>query len=975
MSRPLSCPTFVGRSEELAVLRAAWASGSGALVVVEGEAGIGKTRLVEAFAGAAAEQGARVLRGCCLPLSEDLPYAPMLEILHQLGENAAPAWPGRRDQFFRYVADTLASSATSGAAGELAGSVTGELAGGQASGKASVQASTLVVIEDLHWADTSTRDLLVFLSRALQHAAVLLVATVRSDELTAGGPLLAMLTELTRGRRAVRLRLRPFGRGEVAEQLTGILGARPPAALARSLYGRAEGNPFFVEELLAADPEGRTVPPTVSEIVLARLSGLSRAAGQVVRAAAVIGRAMGHDAVAAACGLPAGRLEAGLREAMTHGLLVATDEGYSFRHSLIHEAVYSAVLPGERTRLHGRIAVALSESVPQALDEAVTAAEIAHHWDAAGRAPEALAASMRAGRAAEALAAPAEAHAQYERALRLWPAVPEAAALAGTDRLALLAGTAEVASLAGRYERAGDLVAEALTLVDEASDPVRAAALLERLGRHRWLAGSPSAAWAAYEEAGRLVAHRPPSPEGAQVLAALSQSLMLRSRDGEAIPCARKAIEMAGAVGCAAAEGHASNTLGTCLCVLGRPQEGLPLLRRAVTIALTLDDAAEIERAFNNLTESLTEVGRHAEALSTTEEAIAHMRRCGIAPAYEPEFHGYAARALTRLGRWDDAEHAAQKALAGLEDAPSSALVKFVHPHVLLLETRRGRLTQAAALLDRLIEEDGGESFTAERAELALAQRRFAEASTAVREGLCVDASHSPALDLTLCALGARAEADAHHDAVINGRRSSREAALAEADRLVRRAEAIVTAIETAGPDLLGHLLLARAERSRLATEPDPAIWAEFATNRTAATDPFLTAYGRFRQAEAVLLRRGPRSKAAPPAREALRLARELGAAPLAADIEELARRAGIALTEPPKPPVSYDRCDFDLTRREREVVALLAQGLSNGQIAQALFISTKTASVHVSAILRKFGVTTRVQAAAVAKESGFAPP
>jgi len=949
MSRPLSCPRLIGRSEELAALRSAVAAaggGAGGFVVVEGEAGIGKTRLVETFAEAAAGEGARVLRGSCLPLAEDLPYAPMLEILHRLGEDRAPTGLGERHRFFRYVADTL----------------TGD------------RVPTVAVVEDLHWADTSTRDLLVFLARALREATVLLVGTVRSDEPSPDAPLPSMLTELYRSGRALRLRLRPLLPGEVAEQLAGILGSAPTTALARRLYERAEGNPFFVEEILAAGPQGEAVPPTVSEMILARLAGLSRSAQQVAAAAAVIGRSMDHALLATVCALPVGKLEAGLREAMSRQLVVTTEEGYAFRHALIREAVYSALLPGERTRLHERAAAALS---------AVPAAEVAHHWDAAGRPREALEASMRAGAAAEALAAPAEAFTHYERVLRLWPRVPGAEEIAGLGRSALLTRTAQVASLAGHDGRAGDLAAEALDAVDRAVDPVQAAALLERLGRYRWLAGSLAAAWSAYDEAGRLVQGGPASAASAKVLAALAQSMMLRARTDDAIGYAREAIATARDVDCAAAEGHASNTLGTCLCGLGRLDEGLSLLRGAVRIALDLDDAAEIERGYNNLVECLTLAGRHVEALAATEEAIAQLRRCGIAPAYEPEFHAYAARALLRLGRWDEAGDAARAALAGLEDAPSGgALVVFVYPDVLSLEIRRGRLTSAAAMLDRLagsVREAGSELFTAElarlTAELALAGHRFEQARAAVREGLGGrgEALHSTTTKLALCALGAQAEADAHTAAIITGHRADRAAAVAEAAWLAERAEAIVGEITeqggTAGADQLGYRLLAQAELSRLGAEADPGIWTRFAADRTEAADPYLTAYGLFRQAEAVLLGRGARSKAAPALRQAYGEARRLGAMPLLGQIEDLAQRAGIEPAEQPVPEPTGPFKDLGLTRREREVMALLGEGLSNGQIAQALFISTKTASVHVSAILRKLGVTTRVQASAIARQ------
>ncbi|MEU5340075.1 AAA family ATPase, partial [Streptomyces sp. NPDC020766] len=354
MPNPLySSPVMVGRSVELAVLDAALHradGGEGRLVVVEGDAGIGKTRLVDSFARAAAERGVRVPVGYCPPLVDDVPYAPILDILRGLDASPTSARIRDRGRFFRRVADLLAGQGT----------------------------TTVAIVEDLHWADGSTRDLLAFLSRVLRKDSVLLVVTVRGDELVPGHPVGALLAELTRDRQVDRLRLLPLTRAEVERQVCELLRERASASLVDDLFGRAEGNPFFTEELLAADGGTGRLPATVSDALHARFARLGPAAGQVLRAASVIGRSSDHLLLAAVARLPDDVLEEALREAVDHFLLVSTSDGYRFRHQLAQEAVLRTVLAGERARLHGRAARTLQDRGPSPADVAPAhAAELA----------------------------------------------------------------------------------------------------------------------------------------------------------------------------------------------------------------------------------------------------------------------------------------------------------------------------------------------------------------------------------------------------------------------------------------------------------------------------------------------------------------------------------------------------------------------------------------------------------------------
>jgi len=350
----------------------------------------------------------------------------------------------------------------------------------------------LLVVEDLHWADRSTRDLLAYLVRNLRHGRLLLVATYRSDELHRRHPLRPFLAELDRGRRVERLELARFGPAEVAAQLAGIQGTPVPAELAARIHARSGGNAFFVEELLAtaAGADGE-LPPSLRDTLLARIELLAEPTQQVLAVAAAAGARVEHELLAEVAGVPEADLLSGLREAVSaHVLLADTDDGsYGFRHALVKEAVYAELLPGERTRLHARFAAALATRDGDG--DPGHAAELAWHWYAAHDLDRALPAAVSAGLAAECAYAFAEAQRQFERALELWERCQEAAADLGMDKAELLARAGEAAANAGAADRAVALVRGALAEVDPAADPLLAGELTERLAFHLRVAGRP----------------------------------------------------------------------------------------------------------------------------------------------------------------------------------------------------------------------------------------------------------------------------------------------------------------------------------------------------------------------------------------------------------------------------------------------------------------------------------------------------
>ena len=442
----VSSPRFVGRRHELTALKAALArsrEGVGSVVLVAGEAGIGKSRLISEIAGHAERHGMAVAVGECLPLGEgELPYAPVVDALRSLAgqvddaELQARVAPSREE-----LAELMPDgSHTSDRVGDLAVGAGSQLRLFEhlvavLTSAARVRALVLVV-EDFQWADRSTRDFLSFLVRAARREPIALIISYRSDELQRHHPFRPFVLELERSDRATRIELGPFAAAELREQVTAILDQSPPHSLIDRLLERSEGNPFFAEELLASSSgTDEPLPSALRDILLARVEAQSDAVRDVLRIAAVAGRTVGHALLAAAADLSEADLNVALRDAVEAYLLASESSiaGYSFRHALVREAIYSDLLAGERRGLHLRLARAISDQSGSVRAKSAVAAELAHHWYAAGELAAALPASVAAGVAAEDLYASSEAWLHYERALR---------AAGSTDRTAHRRATA-----------------------------------------------------------------------------------------------------------------------------------------------------------------------------------------------------------------------------------------------------------------------------------------------------------------------------------------------------------------------------------------------------------------------------------------------------------------------------------------------------------------------------------------------------
>ena len=934
----ISSPRFIGRAGELAELAAGLeraSAGEPAVFLVGGEAGVGKSRLLAELTARAREDGARVLIGGCVPLSGDaVPFLAIPEALRGGGDGLEA---GSALAVFERVMGRLRELEEA--------------------------APLLLAVEDVHWADRSTLDLLAFVMRNLGRERLMIVATFREDELDARPELRAWVSDAARVATG-RLSLGRFDRGELEDLLAGILGGSPPAVLASHVFARSEGNAFMAEELLAAGDSG-AIPETLRDTMLARLDSLGPAARQVVGVAAVCGRRVAPELLDAAWKGPEDELDGALRDAVRRHILVAEEGRYAFRHALLQEAAYGELGLRERTRLHAACAEAL-ERRPE-LASGTVAAELSHHWLRAGDEACALAAAVRAGMEAERAFAVPEALEQYERALALWDRVPDAEARAGTDRAEIMARAAAAAQWRGEFDRAIELLEGALDRIDEASEPLRAALMHERLG---WClfesGGSARAALMELQAALRLVPEEPPTAHRSRLVGRLALAQLYSGRVGDSRRSAEDALAMARAIGARREEAAALFPLGAAMFSGGEPEAGLERMAEARRLALEHGEVENFGRVSVVLTDGLIRQGRHAEALEMATASVAESRRRGTERFLGAVATVNAVLALIALGRWDEAEAMVSEAL---DELPAAGLAAASLGDLrVALDVGRGRFAEAHALLGSepadAPDAEGAVDRADRAAELASWEGRPEDVAGAVESALTLAEADEDRMYLArLAAAAMRLEAD-------RAERARARQAAGEVAAACKRAEAMGAAAAARrgeGPvELAAHLAAIAAERTRAEGTPDPEAWAAAVRAAERWGPVYKVAYARWRWAEALLASRAPRAEAVEALRPAYETARRLGAKPLLAEIEVLARRARIDLTAPvPEPEPEED--EWGLTSREREVLEHVAAGETNRQIAEALFISVKTAGVHVSSILRKLDASTRGEAAAIA--------
>ena len=948
---------LVGRAwalERLTAALAAAGSQHGSTVLVGGEAGIGKSRIAAKLAATAREQGWLVLVGRCFDLiGAGVPYLPVAEAIRSVRGPSAPGNPFDTAGLRRYGDDAQA---------RLFAEVRALL------DTLSAEQPVLLILEDLHWADTSTLDLVAFLAHVVADSRVLIMATYRSDEAPTQ-PLQRLTTGLLRERSAGAVDLGPLTEDEVAALLDSVSDGPVPAGLTGTIFERSEGNPFFAEELYAAAVRGeRDLPRGLRDLLLQRVGRLDARCRMVLRTAAAAGRDVSYALLAAVVPLAEGQLQDALRSAVDRLLLVPDQDAgtYRFRHALLAEAVYGTLLPGEREAMHAQLAEALSAH-PHLTTAGLAASDLAHHWASAGRPAEALAESVRAARGAEALSGRAEALRHAELALTLWPQVADAADVAGTPLVALLDWAAELANLTGNSTRAVELVGRAIDLSDVDAEPTRAASRYERLGSYLLPTGRRERGLAAFRQAVELVPAEPPTAERVRVLAALGNALLLSARYDESRAVCEESLDVAAATGDRCWRHRAADVLAGDLCYLGRLDDGLEMLFAACEPDPDRATPQDMLRPYVYLSDALTLAGRLADAIRIADEGLLTARRLGVARGAGTVLAHNLAEALLGIGDWARADDVLATALR------NGGTFWSHYPHIVSAQLRiwRGEFDRAAEHL-RAGAQAAGEPPTAPtyallRAELAAWQGRLTDAASATDESLRQAESSGNLLHRPLsCALGLRVEADRTRLAIARRDAATVDESRRRGRRLLRDARRSAGPAATLTPDATAWLATAEAEFTGVQGPPDPHLWRAAVAAWEKLDRPYRVAYCQWQHAVALTLAGSTGADATTAARAAHDLATRLGADPIRREVELLALRARLDLIGVQRVSTPHR---LGLTAREDEVLQLLGRGYTNRQIATELTISVKTASVHVSHILRKLGISRRLEAATIAHQ------
>ena len=952
-------PVFIGRDAELALLEHALdvvADGTAGTVLVGAESGAGKSRLISEFAAKARERALVLTGGCVEVEAAGLPYAPVTAVLRKL----------------------VRSRGTGKVAALLPGSLARELAvllpefGEQPSGgdPAMMRARLfeallalfevlaeerplVLVVEDAQWADRSTCDLLTFLVRNMRQAPVLLIVTFRSED-TERAPLRSLTAGLGRMEGVSRIELARLSRGDVAAQLEGILGSVPQPALINAVYQRGGGNPLFTEALVNRD--GSLVsglPWSLRDLILAGVKELPAETQQALRMTAVGGDQVTHALLAAAAKLDDVTLTSALRPAVAAHILITDADGYGFRHQLFREAVLADLLPGERAAAHRGFATAI-EATPSARRDGTAGVQLALHWRGAHEDERALIAAWQAAADAGAAFGYAQRLQMLDQVRELWPKVPGAAGSTGTDYVGILGLAADTARWAGEPERGLVLVADALAELNERDDPERLAAMLNRraaLRRELLLPGELDD----LRDALRLA--RSATTVRARILAQYCWALRRADQNGAAEPYAVELADLASQLGDEERKAEAAMVVAAVAAHKGEDTVSALLSARDAAAKL---GAGHLEVwAYLTLGHVLSDRGSNSEAIRLGRQGVSRARQLGLARQIAAPIAGNLAEALIVAGHWEEALEILDEILS-LDQPPLGR----AHPLLARgqVAVARGDVDSAIATAGEVrslpagIHAEGHYAYPLAQLEIdcRIASGDLTGALASARAVPPPDQASDPTprylWELVGSAMRACAEAKALgvQDAAVAELRSDLEARAAMIPRRTPLHDAYAT--------------LVAAESSRAGGRQDLAGWDAVHAAWERLGQPYQAAYALLNAGRAAIAG-GDRDAAATRLSAGAKLAEQVGARPLLQQIAQLARQARVDL------PVSGRAAAptrFGLTERETEVLRLVADGRGNREIAAELFISPKTASVHVSNILGKLGVATRTEAAAV---------
>ena len=859
------------RDGPLEVLRGhldAASTGRGSLLFLGGEAGVGKTTLLQRFI-AEVRGSATVMQGQCDALSTPRALGPLFDIAgtdlvlrQRLGGSPS------RDAIFRTVLDRLSG-------------------GGRAA---------LMAIEDVHWADEATLDLLRYLGRRVNTSRGLVLATYRDDEVGPHHPLRHVLGDLATTSAVHRLTIPPLTADGVA---TLAVGHGIDASL---LYTRTRGNPFFVTEVLAAAGD---IPVTVRDAVLARASRLPPAAWSVVEAAAVIGSPIDPALLVQVVDTAGDEIG----EALASGMLLDNGDALTFRHELAREAILSAISPSRRTGLHARVLHALERATGRPRD----LARLAHHAEEAGNRAAVLRYAPEAARRAARFRAHREEADQYARALRFAETLPI------EERARLLEARSYACYLTAQIDQAVSARSAALAIWSEIGDIRREGDNRCHLAGLLWAQARIADAEREAETALALTEQGEPGPELAMAYGTLARLRGTTRTAAEAMRMGEQAVALAERVGTVETHIDALISVGEARIALGSLESGAKQLEQSIHLATAAGLDALTARAYISLGHAFAKSGRLREA---TEHFASGIDYCVERDLDMPRHHMTAllARCHFRLGDWDEAWALSQSVLSAREVAPAARFVTLIVAGSLL--ARRG--------------ESGAKPLFDEALGIATASRgiSFLSPIHAARAEACFLAGDGP---------GTVAEARAAYDLASESGQSGHLAELAY--------------WRWRGGDL---------------PEPPPTLSGPFGRQMAGDWQGAATEWDQL-----ACPYEAARARSDAPDEAALSLALvtfdALGALPAAAQVRSRLRELGVRHV--PRGPRPATRANpGGLTRREVDVVALLAEGHSNQEIAGRVFLSSRTVENHVASILAKLGADTRADAVTSARQLAIVP-
>ncbi len=847
--------------EKLLSLANACTQGSGHVVLISGEAGIGKTSLVQRFT----EQisGMRVLRGACDALFTPRPLGPLHDIARDTG--------GKLRQLLE--AEASRSSIFSACIDELANQ------------------TSILIFEDVHWADEATLDLIKYLGRRIAPVGALLVLTFRDDEVTAGHPLRSVIGDLPHGS-VMRLSLPPLSQSAVSSM------AADAGRVIEKLHEISGGNPFFVTELLATQ-EG--VPATVRDAVLSRVARLSPPARDIVELVSVVPPKM-ENALLEKLLHPQ---SSSIAQILGLGLLHWDSSAVSFRHELARRAVEDSLSIPRRQELHQRV---LDELLAQ--ERTVeNVARIVHHAAIAHRREEVLQFAPLAAHQAAGVGAHREAASHYGTALRYADHLPP------EKHALLLESFSYECYLTSDLDKAIEARKGALALWKTLGHQEKQGHNLRWLSRLSWFRGTKAEADLYATEALNVLGGLPPCTELAMAYSNKAQLHMLAEETPAALEWGNRAIEMATALDDQETLVHALNNVGTTELMSGLHPDG-EKLKRSLDIALRRDYQEHAARAYTNLGSGNAEMKNHRDAMKYLNEGIAYCRERDL-DSWTLYMTAWRGRMLFETGRWDEAAEDATYVL-GKPHVPSISRINA------LVVLARVRVRRGDPDFDRLL---------AEALDLAM-----------------------PTGELQRIAPVAAARAEAAWLRG-DGKRCAEEARTGY--RL---------ALASPNPWDLGELAFWMWKGGDLPSVPEKS------------AEPFAAQIGGDWQRaaelwhsmgcpyeEALALAQGDVQSQ----REALKMFDDLGAGPIGGVVRQNLRAKGVRGL-PKGPRSSTKQNPGGLTAREMEILALVDEGLQNAEIAARLFISPKTVDHHVSAILSKLNVRSRMDAVNAARTMGI---